>query len=89
MPIIAGNGVRIAQAYHQLEVLAGLIGAPVATSASGKGVYAETGDWALGVCGNFGQPTANHVIGQAAALGAKTQESSEAVAGLVFPGGRG
>lgn len=63
--IIAGNGVRIAQAYHELEVLAGLIGAPVATSASGKGVFAETGDWALGVCGNFGQPTANHVIGQA------------------------
>ncbi len=63
--IIAGNGVRIAGAYHELEVLAGLIGAPVATSASGKGVYAETADWALGVCGNFGQPTANHVIGQA------------------------
>ncbi len=63
--IIAGNGVRVAQAYHELEVLARLIGAPVATSASGKGVYAETGDWALGVCGNFGQPTANQVIGQA------------------------
>lgn len=63
--IIAGNGVRIAQAYHEMEVLAGLVGAPVATSASGKGVFAETGDWALGVCGNFGQPTANHVIGQA------------------------
>ncbi len=63
--IIAGNGVRIAQAYQELETLAGLIGAPVATSASGKGVFAETGDWALGVCGNFGQETANTVIGQA------------------------
>ncbi len=63
--IIAGNGVRVAQAYHELETLAGLIGAPVATTASGKGVYAETGDWALGVCGNFGQPTANDFIGQA------------------------
>lgn len=63
--IIAGNGVRIANAYDQLAALAAQIGAPVATSASGKGVYAETGDWALGVCGNFGQTTANAVIGQA------------------------
>jgi acetolactate synthase-1/2/3 large subunit len=63
--IVAGNGVRIAQAYDGLAALAALVGAPVATTASGKSVYAETGDWALGVCGNFGQPTANHVIGQA------------------------
>ncbi len=62
--IIAGNGVRIAQAYDELAALAALIGAPVATSASGKGVYPETGDWALGVCGSFGQATANAVIGQ-------------------------
>ncbi len=63
--IIAGNGVRIAQAYDQLAALAALVGAPVATSASGKGVFAETADWALGVCGNFGQATANAVIGDA------------------------
>ena len=63
--IIAGNGVRIAQAYDQLADLAGLVGAPIATSASGKSVYPETGDWALGVCGNFGQTTANSVIGAA------------------------
>jgi len=63
--IIAGNGVRISKAYDELAALAKQIGAPVATTASGKGVYAETGDWALGVCGNFGQPTANAVIGEA------------------------
>jgi acetolactate synthase-1/2/3 large subunit len=63
--IIAGNGVRIAQAYDQLAALATIVGAPVATSASGKGVYAETADWALGPCGSFGQSTANAVIGQA------------------------
>ena len=34
-------------------------------TASGKGVYPEIGDWALGVCGNFGQTTANAVIGEA------------------------
>lgn len=63
--IIAGNGVRISKAYDALATLAGQLGAPVATTASGKAVYPETGDWALGVCGNFGQPTANAVIGEA------------------------
>src|SRR5215468_1166345 len=63
--IIAGNGVRIAGAYAGLEALAELIGAPVATTASGKGTFAETHPLALGVCGNFGQATANAVIGAA------------------------
>ena len=63
--IIAGNGVRISQAYDQLADLAARVGAPIATSASGKGVYPETGEWALGLCGNFGQTTANSVIGEA------------------------
>jgi acetolactate synthase-1/2/3 large subunit len=66
--IIAGNGVRIAQAFRQLETLSALLGAPVATSASGKGVFAETHDLALGVCGNFGQATANSAIGEADAV---------------------
>jgi acetolactate synthase I/II/III large subunit len=63
--IIAGNGVRIAGAYDELRVLAELIAAPVATSASGKGTFAETHPLALGVAGNFGQATANAVIGDA------------------------
>jgi len=63
--IIAGNGVRISRAYDQLAELASILGAGVATTASGKGVYPETKDWALGVCGNFGQPTANALVGQA------------------------
>ncbi len=62
--IIAGNGVRISQAYESLARLAEQVGAPVATTASGKGVYPETGSMALGVCGNFGQPTANSYIAQ-------------------------
>ena len=63
--IIAGNGVRISQAYDALAALAHQFGAPVATTASGKGVIAETHDWALGTCGNFGQATANAYIGAA------------------------
>lgn len=63
--IIAGNGVRLSQAYAQLAQLAELIGAPVATTASGKGVFPETHELALGACGNFGQDTANVSIGEA------------------------
>ena len=63
--IIAGNGVRIAGAHAELEELAELLAAPVATTASGKGTFAETHRLALGVCGNFGQATANAVIGAA------------------------
>jgi acetolactate synthase I/II/III large subunit len=63
--IIAGNGVRIAGAHAELEELAELLAAPVATTASGKGTFAETHRLALGVCGNFGQATANAVVGAA------------------------
>ena len=63
--IIAGNGVRIAGAHAELEELAELLAAPVATTASGKGTFAETHRLALGVCGNFGQATANAVVGVA------------------------
>jgi acetolactate synthase-1/2/3 large subunit len=63
--IFAGNGVRIAGAYEQLVALAEQLGAPVTTSAAGKSVIAETHPLALGVCGNFGQATANAVLGAA------------------------
>src|SRR5262249_25567138 len=62
--IVAGNGVRVSRAYAELQALAELLAAPVATTASGKGTFAETHALALGVCGNFGQRTANAVIGE-------------------------
>src|SRR5882762_5044300 len=37
--IIAGNGVRIAQAYEPLQQFAELAGLPVATTAAGKGCF--------------------------------------------------
>lgn len=63
--IIAGNGVRISQAYSELTTLAEACGIPVATTAAGKGTFAETHDLALGVCGNFGTPLANAIVGAA------------------------
>ncbi|HKV53516.1 MAG TPA: thiamine pyrophosphate-binding protein [Candidatus Binataceae bacterium] len=63
--IIAGNGVRISGAYEEVAALAAKLGAPVSTTAGGKGTFAETHELALGVCGNFGTPLANAEIGAA------------------------
>jgi acetolactate synthase-1/2/3 large subunit len=63
--IIAGNGVRVAQAYEQLRELAETAGLPVATTAAGKGCFAETHPLALGVFGTFGTAAANACVGDA------------------------
>lgn len=63
--IVAGNGVRVSQAYEELATIAHKLGIPVATSGGGKGVFSEIDDLALGVLGTFGRPVANHVVGRA------------------------
>jgi acetolactate synthase-1/2/3 large subunit len=63
--IIAGNGVRVGRAQAELRELAELLQTPVATTASGKGVFPETHPLALGVFGNFGLESANAVVGDA------------------------
>lgn len=63
--IIAGNGVRIGNAYDGLVTVADTLAAPVATTAGGKGTFAETHALALGTCGNFGTALANAVVGEA------------------------
>jgi acetolactate synthase-1/2/3 large subunit len=63
--LIAGNGVRIAQAYDQLRRLADTAGLPVATTAAGKGCFAETHPLALGVFGTFGTAAANACLAEA------------------------
>ena len=63
--VIAGNGVRIAQAYDQLRDLAEAAGLPVATTAAGKGCFPETHPLALGVFGTFGTAAANACLGEA------------------------
>ncbi len=63
--VIAGNGVRIAQAYGELCDLAEAAGLPVATTAAGKGCFPETHPLALGVFGTFGTAVANACLGEA------------------------
>jgi acetolactate synthase-1/2/3 large subunit len=63
--IIAGNGVRMSRAYDQLRQLAEALDAPVVTTASGKGVFPETHELAVGVFGNFGLEAANAVVAEA------------------------
>lgn len=63
--VIAGNGVRIASAYDGLKSVAETLGAPVVTTASGKGCIAETDPLALGVFGTFGTAAANACVGEA------------------------
>jgi len=66
--IIAGNGVRIAQAFDELKAFAEAFGAPVVTTASGKGTWAENHPLALGVFGTFGTPGANAAVADADAI---------------------
>jgi acetolactate synthase-1/2/3 large subunit len=63
--VIAGNGVRMANAFAELQALAELAGLPVMTTAAGKGCFAETHPLALGVFGTFGTAAANACVGEA------------------------
>lgn len=63
--IVAGGGVRVSGAYDDLARLSRTLGAAVATTAGGKGVFAESDEWALGVMGNFGTRLANAVVADA------------------------
>jgi len=63
--VIAGNGIRIAQGYDQLRRLVEAAGLPVATTAAGKGCFAETHPLALGVFGTFGTEAGNACVAEA------------------------
>ena len=63
--LIAGNGVRIARAYDQLGRLGEAVGLPVATTAAGKGCFAETHPLGLGVFGTFGTEAGNACVAEA------------------------
>jgi acetolactate synthase-1/2/3 large subunit len=60
--VIAGNGVRVGQAWRQLARVARALDVPVATTPGGKGVFAERDERAAGVIGPFGSGGANILV---------------------------
>ena len=66
--IVAGNGVHQAKAHTQLQQLAEIWGAPVATSYKGKSAIAETHPLSVGMAGVYGQEAANQAVGDADAV---------------------
>lgn len=61
--IVAGGGVRLAQAEDALLAFAQALDIPVATTPAGKGTFPENNPLALGVMGAFGHETAIKAIG--------------------------
>ena len=57
--IFAGNGVALSGAFAELQALAERLGAPVATTLVGKGVFPETHALSLGTTGIWGSRVAN------------------------------
>src|SRR5690606_29762822 len=57
--IFAGNGVALSGAYEALKTLAEQLGAPVATTLVGKGVFPESHPLSVGTTGIWGARVAN------------------------------
>jgi len=63
--IFAGNGVALSGAYAELKAVAETLGAPVATTLVGKGVFPETHPLSLGTTGIWGARCANDAAREA------------------------
>jgi acetolactate synthase-1/2/3 large subunit len=66
--IIAGGGVRIAEASQELAAVAELLMCPVATSLMGKGCIPEDHPLSIGVMGMHGSSETNRVVSNADVL---------------------
>jgi len=85
--IIAGRGAVLSGAREPLEWLSDAIGAPVATSAMGHGLF-NGYPFSLGISGGFASPLAQEVIGQAdliLAFGARLTRWTTANGALIAP----
>ena len=60
--ILAGGGVKIANAYRELQAFAELLVAPVVTSFMGKGVFPENHPLSLGCMGMHGSERTNKFL---------------------------
>ena len=61
--ILAGRGAVLSAAELSLIALADRIGALLATSVCGHGLFAEN-PWSLGICGGFSSPVADELISE-------------------------
>jgi thiamine pyrophosphate-dependent acetolactate synthase large subunit-like protein len=62
--IVAGRGAVLARARGPLEELGDRIGAVLATSANGNGLFSGN-PWSIGISGGFASPTSARLLGQA------------------------
>jgi acetolactate synthase-1/2/3 large subunit len=60
--ILAGGGVKVANAYRELQAFAELLVAPVATSFMGKGAFPENHPLSLGCMGMHGSERTNKLL---------------------------
>ena len=60
--ILAGGGVKVANAYHELQAFAELLVAPVVTSFMGKGAFPENHPLSLGCMGMHGSERTNKLL---------------------------
>jgi acetolactate synthase-1/2/3 large subunit len=63
--LLAGGGVMLSEAWHELTALAEALKIPVVTSMAGKGSIADVHPLAVGACGRYSRKVANDVLGDA------------------------
>jgi acetolactate synthase I/II/III large subunit len=61
--ILAGRGAVLSNAEESLVALADRLGALLATSVCGHGLFADS-PWSLGICGGFSSPAADDLISE-------------------------
>jgi thiamine pyrophosphate-dependent acetolactate synthase large subunit-like protein len=61
--VLAGRGAVLSDAEGSLIALADRLGALLATSVCGHGLFADN-PWSLGICGGFSSPAADELIGE-------------------------
>ena len=66
--VLVGGGAQISGAYDEVRALVDALGAPFATTISGKGIIEESHPLALGVSGWFGTNPANQFLREADCL---------------------
>jgi acetolactate synthase I/II/III large subunit len=88
--IVAGRGAVLAGARESLEALSRAIGAPLATSAMGHGLFVGN-PYALGISGGFASPLAAEIVGGSdllLAFGARLTRWTTANGALVAAGAK-